>query len=56
MRTQSIRWKTPVWHPLPAMTPGCGGDTLAKLSGSQLGELVTFTAAQFSQKQEQEAG
>ena len=32
------------------------GSTLAKLSGSQLGELVTFTAAQFSQKQEQEAG
>lgn len=31
------------------------GSTLAKLSGSQLGELVTFTAAQFSQKQEQEA-
>jgi len=32
------------------------GSRLAKLSGSQLGELVTFTAAQFSQKQEQEAG
>ena len=26
MRTQSIRWKTPVWHPQPAMTPGCGGE------------------------------